>query len=265
MRRPAGVTAVVQHLWDHTAGVYDRAITPALADVHRAVVAALGDVRGAEALDLGCGTGRVGELLAGAGAHVTAVDLSPAMVAHARLRLSRLPGAHARVHLMDAQALELPDAAFDVVAASLSVMFCPRPDLALAGARRVLRPGGRLSMAVWGRPEECETVRVGRVAAAFGEGPEPGTPTGQSLGDPDHLRGLLEGAGFADVALRRRVMRLRYPGADALWQAVAHVHGERIPRPRMPEAEAATRAEIARVGIPLRNVAWFVTARAPGR
>ena len=45
MRHPEGATALVQHHWDHAARIYDEAISPALGDVHRGVVRALGEVR----------------------------------------------------------------------------------------------------------------------------------------------------------------------------------------------------------------------------
>ena len=64
------------------------------------------------------------------------------------------------------------------------------------------------------------------------------------------------------MELRSRVARLRYPGPDACWRAVLHVHGERIPQASLAAAEAATRAEIARVGRPLANRMWLVRATA---
>jgi SAM-dependent methyltransferase len=255
-------TNAVRALWNGAAEVYDDAITPALSDAHHALLRVLDPSSGEEVLDLGCGTGRMGELVAQSGATVAAaVDLAPQMVARARRRLQPRG---IDVREMDAQSLAFADASFDAVVAGFSLMFCPDPLAALSEARRVLRPGGRLAMSVWGLPEECDTVRVGRVTAAFGEGPLPDTPTGQSLGDPAHLRRLLDEAGFSSIDMRAQVMRLRYPGPDECWAAVLHVHGERIPPGRLPAAEAATRAEIATVGLPLHNRAWFVRAEITG-
>lgn len=258
----ADKTALVRALWNGAADVYDQAITPALSDAHHALLRVLDPSPGEQVLDLGCGTGRMGELVAQTGATVAAaVDLAPEMVARARRRLESRGIA---VGVMDAQALTFADAGFDAVVAGFSLMFCPDPLAALREARRVLRPGGRLAMSVWGLPDECDTVRVGRVTASFGEGALPDTPTGQSLGDSAHLRKLLGEAGFASIDMRSQVMRLRYPSPDACWAAVLHVHGGRIPPGRLTEAEAATRAQIAAIGLPLHNRAWFARAEIAG-
>lgn len=255
-------TATVRALWDDVASIYQDVMVPALREPHLAIRALAGDVGGLDVLDLGCGTGAMAELLGPGGARVTAVDLAPHMVAVARERLAGVPGI-AGVEVMDAQALDLPDSSFDLVVAALSLMFCPDHPAAFGEVHRVLRPGGRLVMACWGTPDQCESVTVGRVAAGFADRrPPEGTPSGQALGDPDHLRALLDRAGFGPIDMTSRRMRLRYPGPDAMWAAVRHVHGEYIPADRLEDARAATMAEIARVGLPLRNTGWLVTATA---
>ena len=49
----------------------------------------------------------------------------------------------------DAERLPYPDQSFDVVLSQFGHMFAPRPDVALAEMRRVLKPGGRIAFATW--------------------------------------------------------------------------------------------------------------------
>ena len=80
--------AMVRQGYDRWAEVYDHDANPLPALEGPIVQAMLGDVRGQQALDLGCGTGRHALWLAAAGATVTAVDFSPGMLAEAQ----RKPG-----------------------------------------------------------------------------------------------------------------------------------------------------------------------------
>ncbi|MBI3970661.1 MAG: class I SAM-dependent methyltransferase [Chloroflexi bacterium] len=76
-------------------------------------------------------------------AHLTGIDLSPAMLAVARRRAQEL-GREVELRLGDAQALDFPDDSFDTVVATLSLCTIPDERRALAEAHRVLRPGGQL-------------------------------------------------------------------------------------------------------------------------
>jgi ubiquinone/menaquinone biosynthesis C-methylase UbiE len=104
-----------------------------------------GDVAGLDVLDAGCGSGPLMEALRAKGAAVSGFDLSPAMVDLARRRL----GADADLSVADLGApLPYPDDRFDLVVVSLALHYVEDWASALAEIRRVLRPGGRLTVSV---------------------------------------------------------------------------------------------------------------------
>ncbi|MGS2647162.1 methyltransferase domain-containing protein [Streptosporangium sp. LJ11] len=117
-------------------------------------LAALSGTRpGDQVLDVGCGTGYLTRILAplvGPAGHVTGVDPSPPMIDHAR---RRAPGNCSYV-AGAGQALDLPDASFDVVVSSLAVHHMPAAERGAAVREmfRVLRPGGRLLIAEFRPP-----------------------------------------------------------------------------------------------------------------
>jgi SAM-dependent methyltransferase len=108
------------------------------------------DVRPGEAvLDVGCGTGVVAVTAARRGAHVIGLDLTPALLDEARRNAGLAGCSHLRFDEGDAEQLPYPDASFDLVLSQFGHMFAPRPAVAIAEMRRVLRPGGRIALATW--------------------------------------------------------------------------------------------------------------------
>ena len=110
-----------------------------------AMLARAGDVPGRRILDAGCGSGPLHAALRDRGALVTGIDSSAKMLELARKRL----GDDADLHLADlGSPLPFPDEAFDDVVASLVLHYLEDWTAPLVELRRVLKPGGRLIVAV---------------------------------------------------------------------------------------------------------------------
>jgi ubiquinone/menaquinone biosynthesis C-methylase UbiE len=152
----------------------------------------------AAVVDVGCGTGTLAIALAADGAEVIGVDGDPEVLALAHAK----PGAETvqwRKGL--ATALPLPGASADRVVMSLLLhhLDAGAKRTALAEALRVLRPGGRLHVADWGRPRDA-VMRAAAWALQRVDGPD---------GLRENLEGaipaLLADAGFTAVAVHDRL------------------------------------------------------------
>jgi ubiquinone/menaquinone biosynthesis C-methylase UbiE len=144
--------------WDLAARDYDPLWQWQLAGIHAAMLASATVEAGERVLDVACGTGLVACAAAGAAGRsgtVLGTDLSARMIAAAQRRASEQRLANVRFARMDAQALELADASVDVVLCALGLMYVPEPERALREMQRVLRPGGRLVIGVWGERARC--------------------------------------------------------------------------------------------------------------
>ncbi len=186
---------------------YDRYMGPVFFDPYAAdlVTRARPDLRG-EVLEIACGTGRLTHRLLGAlpaGARLTATDLNPPMLEHARRHLPDDPRLTLRT--ADALALPFPDARFDVALCQFGAMFFPDKRAAAAEVRRVLRPGGVYHLSVWGPHATNESAAITHrlMADLFPDDPPRFYEVPFSYGDPERVRADLEAAGFHDVRLTR--------------------------------------------------------------
>ncbi len=133
--------ARVRRGYDRWAAVYDTDRNPLMALEAPRVRRAVGDPRGLDALDLGCGTGRHALWLARRGARVTAVDFSKGMLARAGAKRG---AARVRFVVHDLhRRLPFPDRTFDLVVSGLVLEHLRDLRRFFAEAHRVLRPGGR--------------------------------------------------------------------------------------------------------------------------
>jgi ubiquinone/menaquinone biosynthesis C-methylase UbiE len=167
-------------------------------------------------LDAATGTGIAAEAalaVVGPDGHVTAADISPAMVDRARQRLAGSP--NASVVVSDGQSLSFDQGTFDAVLCSLGLMFFPDPARGLSEFQRVLRPGGRAAVSVSTTPERSYNGRINVIIARYVPSLAEATARTFSLGDGARLRSLFEGAGFREVETTTAAHRFVLPSFEA--------------------------------------------------
>jgi SAM-dependent methyltransferase len=216
---------------------------------------------GERVLEVAGGAGRVGLQAAsevGAEGSVLCSDFSEEMVKVARERFDRLGISNIETRALDAQNLDLDAGAFDAALCRFGYMLMPDPLQALRESARVLRPDGRLVLAVWG--EAGQNLWLSNLLNAVmshlsAPPPEPGAPGPFALGDPAHLRDLLDGAGFADVEVKEIETEQVYESLDAWWEKLLRVGGplKAVLAP-LPDAELNTIRDAA-----LASAQEFVT------
>ncbi len=151
-------------------------LTPDVVGQRRAIAESLALRPGERVLDIGCGPGLLAQEMAeavGAEGRVHGVDLSPSMLAIAERRRGAPGAAPIALEEADASSLPFPDESFDAAVSTQVYEYVADMPAALAEARRVLMPGGRLLILdtdwdsiVW-RSDDDE--RMTRVLSAWDE------------------------------------------------------------------------------------------------
>ncbi|HQU16796.1 MAG: methyltransferase domain-containing protein [Gammaproteobacteria bacterium] len=149
--------------------------------------------RGETVVDIGCGAGAdlcVAALLVGPTGQAIGLDLTPAMVAKARVNAQQAGLSHVTVHEGNIENLPLPSASTDVVISNGAINLAPDKTRVFREIHRVLRPGGRLQFAdMVRRNSGCEaTTKDGSWADCVA-----GTL------QPEQYIELLQAAGFRQV------------------------------------------------------------------
>ena len=186
-----GTAAIEGPLWsEHAedwASVHEHNLNP----VYTAVLDLVHAQPGVEILEVGCGGGTALKLAAERGARVAAIEAAEAFVEISR---GRVPDADVRVG--DLQFLPFEDESFDVVMGFNAFQYAADAHAALAEALRVLRPGGRIAMTVWGPLEECDIASHLIALRPLLPPPPPDAPGPFALSQPGALRALVQEAGF---------------------------------------------------------------------
>ena len=156
-------------------------------------------------------------------------DVAPEMTAIAAARAAALGSATCSARELDLEAIDEPDASYDVVLCREGLMFAPDPARAAREIRRVLRPrrprraspSGARASATRGSALVFDAVSAQLGAPV----PPPGVPGPFSLATTPALAGLLAGAGLADVAVERAAVPLRAGSFDEWWTRTSALAG----------------------------------------
>jgi ubiquinone/menaquinone biosynthesis C-methylase UbiE len=202
--------------WEARAGSY-QFLRPVTARAISTLLAVAGAGKGCQLLDIGCGPGDLAAEAAKRGADAAGIDVAPSMVRRAALANPSIP-----FRVGSFEAIPGGDAAFDAVVGNFVFNHVGRPAVALAEARRVLRPGGSLALSAWDAPRRNRVLGLFLDAVERAEAPVPvGVPAGPTnFRSDDELRALLADAGFEAVTIQRIMFEASVPGIDALWSGV---------------------------------------------
>lgn len=200
--------------WDLAANDYEPLWRAQLARAQTKLLTASAPGPGERVLDVACGTGLIAidaAFRVAPRGEVVGVDLSERMIAASQRRARSRGACNARFERMDAERLDLPDADFDVALCGLGLMYMPDPVQALREMRRVLRPGGRLAVAVWGDRARCGWSSVFEIVDA--EVASEVCPLFFRLGQADLLAQACAQAGLRVVEQERFASVLEYRDA----------------------------------------------------
>jgi ubiquinone/menaquinone biosynthesis C-methylase UbiE len=200
--------------YDRWTGRWSRLFVPA-------VLAAAAVEPGYRVLDVSTGTGEAARMalpLVGTEGVVVGADISPAMLAGARSRLSGSPFLPVAA---DGQALPFRDASFDAVVCQLGLQFFPDPARGLGEFRRVLRKGGWAGICVISTPDRAPMWgNLAEVLGRFVPKLRDILFLSFALHDPNRLEAMLVGAGFDDVHVEGTTREDSFDSFEEYWEPI---------------------------------------------
>jgi ubiquinone/menaquinone biosynthesis C-methylase UbiE len=176
---------------------------------------------GERVLELAAGPGDTGFLAAELirpGGTLICSDGSEKMLDIARERAGRQGIDNVEFKQLQLEWIDMETASVDAIICRWGIMLLVDPAAALQECRRVLKPGGRLSMAVWAAPELNPWATVPSAAVqALGvlPPPDPTVPGPFSLSRDGHLAELLQEAGFVDLTVETVEVERHTPDFDS--------------------------------------------------
>jgi ubiquinone/menaquinone biosynthesis C-methylase UbiE len=217
------------------------------APVSRWLIDAIYPQPGQRVLELAAGLGETGLQVASRLAPMGGVivsDQAEAMLDGARVRAAELGLSNVEFQVLNAEWLDLPVASVDAVLSRWGYMLMADPAAALSETRRVLRPDGRVALAVWDALEHNPWAQLPArelIERGISEPPAPGTPGPFALGSRERVLALLHEAGFLEVHVEAIDLCRRHESFEDFWDSsldlARSLHDAVLARPESEIAE----------------------------
>ena len=208
--------------WDRIAPGYDRTNTPSQMWLGNEGLRRVELRAGMRFLDVAAGSGALSIPAARLGAQVLATDQSSVMLKLLRER-ARQETINVETRVMDGHALEIDDNSFDIAGSQFGVMLFPDMPKGIGEMVRVVKPGGRVLMNVYGDPRKIDFFSffvnaIQSVRPDFNGPPLDPPPLPFQLQDPARLRMELSAAGLKDIKVETITETLEVQSGKELWE-----------------------------------------------
>jgi SAM-dependent methyltransferase len=231
-----GTAGMQGELWGERARDWADVQEGQVRKVYEAVFDHLALKSGQSLLDVGCGSGLAASMAAKAGATVSGIDASPALLQIAR---ERVPGSDFRVG--EIEELPFADESFDAVTGFNAFQYAASPARALAAAKRVARKGAPVVLMTWGKPEGMPAAALVVALRPLLPPLPPGAPGPFALSDEGALRTLVSEAGLSPEAVVDVESPWEYPDLPTALRGL-NASGVAVRAMRNSSADAVTKA-----------------------
>lgn len=202
---------VQRYGWDKAASFYDESWKEQLKPAQDRILEMINLQPGEIVLETSCGTGLVTFRAAkkvGEGGKIVATDLSKEMIEKAKKEAAELKLNNISFHRMDAEQLELDEEQFDKAICCLGLMYFPSPLKGLQEMHRLLKPGGKAAISIWGERKNCGWAEIfpivdKKVATDV-------CPLFFQQGTGNALQHTFQSAGFRNIEIDRFSVKLHY-------------------------------------------------------
>jgi ubiquinone/menaquinone biosynthesis C-methylase UbiE len=201
--------------WDKAASYYELYWQQQLEPAQSKLLEMVSLQPGEAVMDIACGSGSLTFRIAKSvkpNGKILATDISENMITHAAQAAAKIELNNLVFKRMDAEDLEIEDELYDVAICSLGLMYVPDTLKAVKEIHRVLKPGGRAAVLVWGQRNRCGWAEIFPIVESRVKSEV--CPLFFQLGSGGTLKNTFEGTGFTRINVERFSSPLHYESGE---------------------------------------------------